>query len=215
MRISYQIICDFWSQNKKLLIIWQLVFLLAAAVYLAVTPKTYEAYFQVKTAKISIDGNWTVLKLGRNSRRDLMSPQGFPGELVKVCMGEDSHGLRRSLVNSIQVDVIDDFGGVMGISVRLVGIEQSKQCANSLAQFIVENSDASLSRRLGEDGFSKSSTIQKGKIQAYEGPGLISQIQMSDSYIKPRITNTLLLASLLGFVGAVAYVILRRRYRAA
>lgn len=214
MRISYKIICDFWSQNKKLLIIWQLVFLLTAAVYLVVMPKTYEAYFQVKTAKISVDGNWVALKLARNSRRDLMSPQGFPVDIVKACMDEDSHALRRSLVNSIQVDVIDDFGGVMGVSVRLVGIEHARDCANILAKFIIDSSDVALIKRLNDDGF-VAGVIQKGKIQAFEKPSVISQVQMSDSYVKPRSSNTLLLASLLGLASAIAYAILRKRYRAA
>ena len=214
MRISYQIICDFWSQNKKLLIIWQIVFLLSAAVYLVMTPKTYEAYFQVKTAKISIDGNWSVLKLARNTRRDLMSPQGFPVDIVKACMDEDSHAMRRSLVNSIQIDVIDDFGGVMGIAVRLVGFEHSKACANLLAKYIVDSSDAVLTKRLNDEGFI-AGVVQKGKIQIFEKPMVTSEIQMSDSYIKPRTVNTLLLASLLGLAGAIAYVILRKRYRAA
>jgi capsular polysaccharide biosynthesis protein len=214
MRVSYKIICGFWSQNKKLLIVWQLVFLLSAGIYLLLTPKTYEAYFQVKTAKLSIDGNWTALKLARNTRRDIMSPQAFPSDLVKVCMNKDSHSLRRTLVNSIQVNVIDDFGGVMGISVRLIGVEQSKHCASELAQLIVQNSDASLKRRLGEDGFPSSGGSQKGKIQAFEGPSIVSQIQMSDDYVKPRTLSTILLAALLGLSGAITYAILRRRYRA-
>jgi len=214
MRISYQIICDFWSQNKKLLIIWQIVFLLSAAVYLVMTPKTYEAYFQVKTAKISIDGNWTVLKLARNTRRDLMSPRGLPADIVKACMDEDTNTLRRSLVNSIQIDVIDDFGGVMGIAVRLVGIEHSKNCANLLAKYIVDSSDAVLTKRLNDDGF-VAGVVQKGKIQAFEKPMVTSQAQMSDSYVKPRAFNTILLASLLGLAGTISYVILRKRYRAA
>jgi capsular polysaccharide biosynthesis protein len=214
MRISYQIICDFWTQNKKLLIIWQIVFLLSAAVYLVMTPKTYEAYFQVKTAKISIDGNWSVLKLARNTRRDLMSPQSLPVDIVKDCMDEDSHTMRRSLVNSMQIDVIDDFGGVMGIAVRLVGIEHSKDCANLLAKYIVDSSYAALKKRLNDDGF-VAGVVQKGKIQAFEKPAVTSQVQMSDSHVKPRALNTLLLSSLLGLAGAIAYVILRKRYRVA
>jgi len=213
MRINYQIICDFWSQNKKILISWQVVFLLLAGIYLAITPKTYEAYFQVKTAKISIDGNWSVLKLGRNTRRDLMSPSGFPADLVKSCMGDDNHALRRSLVDSIQIDIIDDFGGVMGIAVRLVGIEHARDCANLLANYIVEGSDAALNKRLVDDGF-VAGVIQKGKVQAFEKPAVTSQIQMSDEYVKPRSKNILILASLLGMMGSIAYAILRRRYRA-
>jgi capsular polysaccharide biosynthesis protein len=214
MRISYQIICDFWSRNKKLLIIWQAVFLLLAGIYLAVTPKTYEAYFQVKTAKILIDGNWSVLKLGRNTRRDLMSPPGFPVNLVRSCMGGENHALRRSLVNAIQIDIIDDFGGVMGIAVRLVGIEHARDCANLLAQYIVESSDAALNKKLTEDGFEAGMTL-KNKVQAFEKSVVTSQIQMSDDYVKPRIANILILGSLLGFMGALAYIILRRRYRAS
>lgn len=129
-------------------------------------------------------------------------------------MDEDSHALRRSLVNSIQVDVIDDFGGVMGVSVRLVGIEHARDCANILAKFIIDSSDVALIKRLNDDGF-VAGVIQKGKIQAFEKPSVISQVQMSDSYVKPRSSNTLLLASLLGLASAIAYAILRKRYRAA
>jgi capsular polysaccharide biosynthesis protein len=212
MRISYQIICDFWSQNKKILIIWQVIFLLLAGIYLATTPKTYEAYFQVRTAKILVDDKWNALKWARYTRRDLMSPQSYPANLVQACMGEDGNGIRRSLVNSIQIDVIDDSGGVMGISVRLVGKENATKCANLLAVSIVENSNAALAKRLADDGFSAPNT-SKGRVNNYEKPVVTSQVQMSDSYVYPQNFKVFLAALLMGLAVAFATVILRERYR--
>lgn len=210
MRISYQMICDFWLRNRKLLIVYQMISLLLSGIYLTITPKTYEAYFQVRTAKVLMDGNWTVLKLARNTRRDLMSPQGFPVEIVNACMEGNSHSLRRSLVNAMQIDVIDDFGGVMGVAVRLVGISHAKECANLLANYIVDNSNNALSKRLDDEGFVAGSAT--GRIRAFEKPMVTSQVQMSDSYVKPRITNVLIIATLAGFFVALAHAILRKRY---
>lgn len=212
MRISYQIICGFWSKNKRLLIIWQIIFLLLAGIYLSLTPKTYEAYFQVRTAKILLNEQWNALKWARYTRRDLMSPQGFSAELVKSCMGGDGNAIRRSLVNSIQIDVIDDSGGVLGIAVRLTGIEQAKECANLLAKSIVEASDKALAKRLDDDGFTVANSL-KGKINNYEKPIITSQVQLSDSYVRPRVTHFLLATSLMALISAISFVILRRRYR--
>ena len=212
MRISYQIICDFWSQNKKLLIICQLASLLLAGVYLTLTPKTYEAYFQVRTAKILVNEKWEALKWARYTRRNLMSPQAHNASLVQACMGSDGNAIRRSLVGSMQIDIIDDSGGVLAIAVRLTGVGQAKKCAEMLAESIIEVSDAALTKRLSDEGFQTGNTA-KGKINNYERPLITSQVQMSDSYVKPKWFHVCLSASLLGFVGAIAFVILRRRYR--
>jgi hypothetical protein len=212
MRISYQIICDFWSQNKKLLIICQLASLLLAGVYLTLTPKTYEAYFQVRTAKILVNEKWEALKWARYTRRDLMSPQNYSAPLVQACMGRDGNAVRRSLVNSIQVDVIDDSGGVMGILVRLVGVEQSKKCANLLAQSIVQISDNALLKRLADEGFIAPNMI-KGKINNYEKPVITSEVRMGDSYVRPQGFQVLLASMLMGLVAAFFVVVLRKRYR--
>ena len=212
MRISYQIVCDFWSQNKKLLIICQLASLLLAGVYLTLTPKTYEAYFQVRTAKILVNEKWEALKWARYTRRNLMSPQAHNVNLVQACMGGDSNAIRRYLVGSMQIDIIDDSGGVLAIAVRLTGVEQAKKCAQMLAESIVEVSDAALTKRLSDEGFQAANTT-KGKINNYEKPLITSQVQMSDSYVKPKWFHVCLSASLLGLVGAIAFAILRRRYR--
>ena len=211
MRISYQIICDFWSQNKKLLIIWQLVFLLSAAVYLVMIPKTYEAYFHVQTAKILVNDKWDALKWARYTRRNLMSPQGFTPELARVCVGSDSNAARRSLVNAMQIDILNDSGGVLAISVRLVGADHAKECANLLAKNIVDISDAALTHRLLEEGFTPTN-LQKGKINNYERAMITSQPRMSDSYVRPQIAQTMLGAFLMGLISVIAYAILKRRY---
>jgi len=212
MRISYQIICDFWSQNKKLLIICQLASLLLAGAYLTLTPKTYEAYFHVRTAKILVNEKWEALKWARYTRRNLMSPQAYSTQLVKACIGSDGNAARRSLVGSIQIDIIDDSGGVLAIAIRLAGFERTKKCAEMLAESIVEVSDAALTKRLSDEGFQAGNTI-KGKINNYEKPLITSQAQMSDSYVKPKWFHVYLSASLLGLMGAITFAILRRRYR--
>jgi capsular polysaccharide biosynthesis protein len=212
MRISYQIICDFWSQNKQLLIICQLVFLLLAGIYLMVTPKTYEAYFQVRTAKILVNEKWEALKWARYTRRNLMSPQAHSDQLVQACMGSEGNAVRRSLVNSMRIDVIDDSGGALAISIRLIGVERAKKCAEMLAETIVKDSDAALVKRLNDEGFVEGNTV-KGKINKFEKPFISSQVQMSDSFVRPKWFHVYLSASLLGFVGALAFAILRRRYR--
>jgi len=212
MRISYQIICDFWSQNKKLLIICQLVSLLLAGAYLILTPKTYEAYFHVRTAKILVNEKWEALKWARYTRRNLMSPQAHSAKLVQTCMGSDGNATRRSFVSSMQIDIIDDSGGVLAIAIRLTGVERAKKCAEMLAESIVEVSDAALTKRLSDEGFQAGNTI-KGKINNYEKPLITSHAQMSDSYVKPKWFHVYLSASLLGLVGAIAFAILRRRYR--
>jgi hypothetical protein len=212
MRISYQIICDFWSQHKKLLIICQLASLLLAGVYLTLTPKTYEAYFHVRTAKILVNEKWEALKWARHTRRNLMSPQAHSNQLVQACMGSEGNTARRSLVNSMRIDVIDDSGGALAISIRLIGVEKAKKCAEMLAETIVKDSDAALTKRLSDEGFVVGNTA-KGKINNFEKPFVSSQVQMSDSYVKPKWFHVFLSASLLGLMGAIAFSILRRRYR--
>ena len=141
-----------------------------------------------------------------------MSPQAHNVNLVQACMGGDSNVIRRSLVGSMQIDIIDDSGGVLAIAVRLTGVEQAKKCAQMLAESIVEVSDAALTKRLSDEGFQAANTT-KGKINNYEKPLITSQVQMSDSYVKPKWFHVCLSASLLGLVGAIAFAILRRRYR--
>ena len=212
MKISYQIICKYWVENRKILIFWQIAFLLLGSIYLAITPKTYEAYFQVRTAKILVNDRWEALKWARYARRDLMSPQWFSADLVKDCMGEDGNAIRRSLVNSIQVDIIDDSGGLMGIAVRLAGIDSPKKCANLLAETLVKASDASLVKRLADDGF-MAANVTKGKINQFEKPAVTFPVQMSDSYLRPQAAKVLLVGFIMALVLALGSVVLKGRYR--
>jgi capsular polysaccharide biosynthesis protein len=140
-----------------------------------------------------------------------MSPQVFTPELARACVGSDSNAARRSLVNSMQIDILDDSGGVLAISVRLVGADHAKECANLLAKNIVDTSDAALTNRLLEDGFT-AVNLQKGKINNYEKPMITSQPRMSDSYVRPQMAQTMLGAFLMGLISVLAYSILKRRY---
>jgi len=212
MKISYQMICNYWVENRKILIFWQIAFLLLGSIYLAVTPKTYEAYFEVRTAKILVNDRWEALKWARYARRDLMSPQWFSADLVKVCMGEDGNAIRRSLVNSIQVNIIDDSGGLMGIAVRLAGIDSPKKCANLLAETMVKASNASLVKRLADDGYIAANAT-KGKINQFEKPAVTFPVQMSDSYLRPQVDKVLLAGFIMGLMFAFASVVLKGRYR--
>ena len=212
MKISYQMICNYWVENRKILIFWQIVFLLLGAIYLAITPKTYEAYFQVRTAKILVNDRWEALKWARYTRRDLMSPQWFSADLVKDCMGEDGNAIRRSLVNSIQVDIIDDSGGLMGIAVRLTGLDSPKKCANLLAETLVKASDVSLVKRLADDGY-MAANVTKGKINQFEKPAVTFPVQMSDSYLRPQAAKVLLVGFIMALVLALGSVVLKGRYR--
>jgi len=212
MKISYQMICNYWVENRKILIFWQIVFLLLGAIYLAITPKTYEAYFQVRTAKILVNDRWEALKWARYTRRDLMSPQWFSADLVKDCMGEDGNAIRRSLVNSIQVDIIDDSGGLMGIAVRLTGLDSPKKCANLLAETLVKASYVSLVKRLADDGY-MAANVTKGKINQFEKPAVTFPVQMSDSYLRPQAAKVLLVGFIMALVLALGSVVLKGRYR--
>jgi hypothetical protein len=127
-------------------------------------------------------------------------------------MGSEGNAVRRSLVNSMRIDVIDDSGGALAISIRLIGVEKAKKCAEMLAETIVKDSDAALTKRLSDEGFVVGNTA-KVKINNFEKPFVSSQVQMSDSYVKPKWFHVFLSASLLGLMGAIAFSILRRRYR--
>ena len=111
----------------------------------------------------------------------------------------------------MQIDILNDSGGVLAISLRLVGADHAKECANLLAKNIVDTSDAALTNRLLEDGFTVGN-LQKGKINNYDKPMITSQPRMSDSYVRPRMAQTMLGAFLMGLISVIAYGILKRRY---
>ena len=213
MNIRYQLIITFLSKNKNTFLASLVICLLGGASYFVLTPKVYEAYFQVRTAKILVNKDWAALKWGRYTRRDLNGPRTYPTELVQLCTGSDSNASRKNLVNSIYIDVIDDSGGVVGVVVRLAGPKEARICAEALAKFVVEVSDVALSKRLADEGFSTPKTSGGGVLN-FERPMITSQVQMSDSHIKPRLFQTIIWSLLAGFGLAISLGILKERYRA-
>ncbi len=212
MKISYSIICRFISQNKFQLILALAISLISSIAYFYITPKIYEATFHVRTAKIQIDGRWNAIKWARYTRRDLMSPQWYSENIVNECMGSDSNKARRNLVNAIRIDIMDDSGGALAISVKLIGENHTKNCAYLIANTIINHSNGTLKQRLADDGYVNKNSLS-GRINQYQEAAITSNVRMSDHYVEPQLPKLTALMSLFVFTLVLGYGVLKRRYR--
>lgn len=81
-----------------------------------------------------------------------------------------------------------------------------------MAETLVKASDASLVKRLAEDGY-MAANVTKGKINQFEKPAVTFPVQMSDSYLRPQAAKVLLVGFIMALVSALGSVVLKGRYR--
>jgi len=214
MKICYQDVIDWFSTNFKILIILEVVCLLAAGGYFALAPRIYEANFSISLPKVPAPISAAP---GAPKLRTLISPQEFirptqdpmaySAQFIEQCMGQDTNGNRKKLINALQLGVKQQ-GDVIAFTLRLEGSQKLLNCANVLMNKVLQ--DLSIT----QDNYLKSIVLAETDRQNVAPPTLVQAVRMSDSYVKPDLTRLLTIAFLAGIFLAILISAMRKKYRA-
>lgn len=214
MNISYQKVINWFKGNLKTLIILELACLLVATAYFLTAPRIYEANFSIGLPKVpaAVTNNPSgpqirLLMSPQEFIRPTQDPMGYPNEFIKNCMGEDTNANRKKFISSLQLGVKQQ-GDVIAFTLRLEGNERSGVCANLLLTKVLN--DLSVT----QDNYLKSAGIAISETANIAKPGIIQNVRMSDSYVKPDLIKVLTSAVLSGIFLTVFLSVMRRRYSA-
>jgi len=214
MKISYQEVINWFKGNLKTLVILEVACLLVATIYFLTAPRIYEANFSIALPKVpaavSNNPNAPQIRLMMSPQefiRPTQNPMGYSDEFIKNCMGEDTNANRKKFISSLQLGVKQQ-GDVIAFTLRLEGNERSGACANLLLTKVLNDLSVTQGNYLKSAGIATSETANIAK------PGIIQNVRMSDSYIKPDLIKVLTSAVLAGIFLTVFLSVMRKRYSA-
>jgi hypothetical protein len=220
MNISYKKIISFINENKKILIYSEIFTLILGATYFALSPKIYEAYFEVNIARIKIESivstetkiRWDSITQGLALKRALQAPMGYSKDLIVKCFGTDTNKNRKNLVNSVQFGVANS-GNVLSVTMRLQGLDNLNNCVDAYANYVIDNLNRSLEDKIKDNAQWQSKLVAE-KIIGFNKANLLIPVRLADGYVRPEKMRVLALSLLLGFLIAFSMIILKEKYRA-
>lgn len=122
-------------------------------------------------------------------------------------MGEDTNANRKKFINSLQLSVKQQ-GDVIAFTLRLEGNERSGLCANLLITKVLNDLTVT------QDNYLKAAGIATSESANITKPGIIQNIRMSDSYVKPDLIKVITSAVLAGIFLTMFLSVMRKRYSA-
>lgn len=214
MNISYQKVINWFKGNLKTLVIVELACLLVATAYFLTAPRIYEANFSIGLPKVpaAVTNNPSgpqirLLMSPQEFIRPSQDPLGYSDEFMKNCMGEDTNANRKKFINSLQLSVKQQ-GDVIAFTLRLEGNERSGLCANLLITKVLNDLTVT------QDNYLKAAGIATSESANITKPGIIQNIRMSDSYVKPDLIKVITSAVLAGIFLTMFLSVMRKRYSA-
>ena len=214
MNLSYRLVVSWIKQHWKALFISECLCLALVAVYLALTPRIYEADFSIRLPKMQVQSaadpnklEWRLMLSGLEFMRGMQNPLTYSNQFIQECMGEDSNANRKKFINSTQLGLLNH-ADVIHFSIRLEGRESVIRCANLLEKRVLEDLNG-----VYEAQILKNQNAMNASGATFEKARLADSLRVSDSYIKPQIQKAIYAALIAGFFLAVFGVSLRAKYR--
>ena len=214
MKISYRSITLWWHRFWKIVIGVEIICLFSAVIYIAISPKIYEADFTIrlpKIQKLSPKIEWTLPISGLDFMRLVQNPLIFPGELIANCMGEDTNFNRKKFTNSTRISLANNADAIR-FTLRIGGKEQALLCANLLQNMVISDLDGILEKAIIALKLNTNPMLVDSIVS--ERPALLMSIRLSDNYIKPDPLKTIIFAFILGLLFTAFGSILKEKYSA-
>lgn len=193
----------------RMLLSCSLIGILLAMIINVLSPKIYEAYFELQLGKVMVGGNsdgtkesyWVSVPQSVDARRILMSPVKISQSVVEACGYADTNENRKKLINQIRINALDSVGSEIFVYVRLSGRDAVIRCAEAVRSIEIANSNAELKKYIE----SASAAGKNSKIIKVVPAISSAEIRVSSDYIYPRIYLNLIAGMFMAiFVGLFA-----------
>lgn len=215
MNLSYHLVVSWIKQNWKAVVISECVCLALVGLYLAITPRIYEADFSVRLPKMQVANvsdpsklEWKLMLSGLEFMRGMQNPLTFSNAFIQECMGEDSNANRKKFINSTQLSLLNH-ADVIHFSIRIEGRENVIRCANLLQKRVLDDLSGVYDTQV-----LKSQTLSPKSAVLFEKASPTDSLRVSDSFIKPQIEKSIYAALIAGLFLAIFAVSLKAKYRA-
>ena len=180
-QITFKAILSFIYRLRYYLLSWAFLGFLAGIIYCTLSPRIYEAKFNVALAMVnghyipSLDG----------ARRLFANPEDIDAPMLLACNLSDSNTDRKKLASSIFSSKFDPEKTLVSVRVRVDGKQAAIDCATYLSKYMVMKSDA-LSLAYIERLKAGGEAISQSRLSS-----VATGVNVSDSFILPRPYHTI------------------------
>ncbi len=147
--ISLLDIIEFLQESWKTITSFTLLGVVAAALFLWVVPKQFEASAQIKMAQIANVNNNNINPLGINIEEPqaliarMALPTSYPKETIALCGLAEQKDADAQLAKKVKLSIPKGVGGTVDLNVRDASKEIAKACTNAVYQ-LIKSSQAQL-----------------------------------------------------------------------
>lgn len=149
--INLQDVVDFFRRNKKIVTFFCVAGLMCAVTYLVITPKKYEARWQLQMA---LFGNSNSNSNSSNSEEPealvqrLRSPTTYSAAVRQVCGLVDEHIMHDFLDDDFDVRVVKNVSTSVDMKLRAASISLANQCAEAMVGMITAQQATIIGERM-------------------------------------------------------------------
>jgi capsular polysaccharide biosynthesis protein len=129
------------AKHRNFILKSSLLGLALAGLYVAITPKVFEARWQVAMAKMSSTNTYAVINAEEPAAlmQRLRSPTTYSDQVLEVCgYAKDKEEMNDYLNKALQVQVVKNVADVVDFRLRAESVAQVKRCADALVAMVIE-----------------------------------------------------------------------------
>lgn len=204
-QITFKAILSFVYRLRFYLFSWAFFGLLIGVIYCFLSPKIYEARFNVALAMVnghyipSLDG----------ARRLFANPEDIDAQMLLACNLSNSNADRKKLASSVFSSKFDPEKTLVSVRVRVEGKQAAFDCAMYLSKYMVMKSDA-LSLAYIDRLKAGGEPISQSRLSS-----IATNVNVSDDFILPRPYHTISAFILLSIMLGLFLLWLKSQLRSA
>lgn len=151
--ISLKDIVDLLKRNRRLIVIWGFVGLLFSAAYVALTPKKYEARWQLQMAQIvnsssnSYSYSYSNIEESSALAQRLRTSTTYPVEVQQSCSMPENGEVGDYLDGALKVEAVKNVANAVDMKVGAPSLDQAKKCAEAIVAMIVAQQSSLIEER--------------------------------------------------------------------
>lgn len=133
--VSLMDMVHFVKSNRKLILIWGLMGLSLATIYVVLTPEKYEVRWQIQMAQFNNSNSNSEDPAAVVQR--LRYPTAYPMEVQHRCGVPEDGELSEYLGGMLKVDVVKNVANTLDLKITLSSSDQAKKCAEAITAMII------------------------------------------------------------------------------
>jgi uncharacterized protein involved in exopolysaccharide biosynthesis len=144
---------DFFYRRWLQIVVMGMLGIAVSGVYVVMTPKTYEAKWQMSMAQMVAGSSNIGANININSEEPaaliqrLRSPLIYTPSVLEACGKSSNETMGEYLDNTLQMQIVKNLPNVAGFRLRMGSPELAKSCADAIVAMVIEQQSSIIHER--------------------------------------------------------------------